>query len=130
MSTLTSTAPAATRTPVPVVAASVLTLLLGLVGGYGAFYFSGLGGGITAEEATFVVTYESFVALGLVSAVALLRRSPYGRAGTAAYATFMVIFTIFKLVSIQEWEAMPFGVVALVVLVLVTGGPARRYAPR
>lgn len=112
--TLTGTA----RRPATVVVASALTALLALFGGYGAIYFTGLEGW-DAAGITYVTTYEAISIFGLVSAVALLLRNDHARVGVIAYAVFMVGFTIMKVVTIQELEAIPFGVVALGVLAAV-----------
>ena len=44
-----------------------------------------------------------------------------------ACAIFMVGFTVMKVVTIQEWEAIPFGVVALGVLAAVLHPRTRAY---
>ena len=121
-----STLTTSRRRPATVVTASALTTLLTLFGGYGAIYFTGLEGW-DAAGITFVTTYEGIVTFGLVSAVALFLGSSYGRVGVVAYSLFMVAFTIMKVVTIQEWEAIPFGVVALVVLVTTLHPRTRRF---
>lgn len=122
MTTVTDTqlpAPTMSRLPAPAVAAGVLTLLLTALGAYGAIYFTGLEGwddfGIT-----YVTTYEWIAGTGFVAAVALLRGHPLGRVGVLWYALFQLVFTACKLLTILELEAIPFGVVNLVVLVLLT----------
>jgi hypothetical protein len=115
------------RPPAPVLVASVLTILLCLFAGYGAIYFTGLEGW-DASGITYVTTYEATIVLALVSAVALLRGSAHGRVGLVAWAAFMVVFTIMKLVTIQELSAIPFGVVGVVVGVLALHPATRRYA--
>jgi hypothetical protein len=129
---MTSTTLAATttgttrRTPPTAVVAASLSVLMGLVGGYGALYFTGQEGW-TDLGLTFVFTYEFLAAFGLVSALALLRRREWGRWGVAVYGGFMVWFTLIKLATIQETEAVPFGVLGLVVLVLATRPAVRRW---
>ena len=133
--TATITAPSAAATttsrpgrpPAPVLTASVLAILLSLFAGYGAIYFTGLEGW-DAAGITFVTTYEATVVLALVSAVGLLRGSSHGRVGLVAWAGFIVVFTIMKLVTIQELSAIPFGVVGLLVGALALHPAARRYA--
>jgi hypothetical protein len=120
--TLTS----ASRRPATVVVASALTALLALFGGYGAIYFTGLEGW-DAAGITYVTTYEAISIFGLVSAVALLLRNSHGRVGVIAYAIFMVGFTIMKVVTIQELEAIPFGVVGLGILAAVLHPRTRAY---
>ena len=120
--TLTSTS----RRPATVVVASALTALLALFGGYGAIYFTGLEGW-DAAGITFVTTYEAISIFGLVAAVALLLGNSHGRVGVATYAIFMVGFTVMKVVTIQELQAIPFGVVALGILAAVLHPRTRAY---
>lgn len=115
-----------TRRPGTLVTASVLTALLTLFGGYGAIYFTGLEGW-DAAGITFVTTYEAIVAFGLASAVALFLGNSHGRVGVVAYALFMVAFTVMKVVTIQELQAIPFGVVALGILAAVLHPRTRAY---
>lgn len=127
MTTTTSTTlTTARRRPGTVVIASALSALLALVGGYGAIYFTGLVGW-DAFGITYVTAYDSIALFGLVSAVALFLGNSHGRVGVIAYAIFMVGFTIMKVVTIQEWEAIPFGVVALGVLAAVLHPRTRAY---
>lgn len=129
MTSTTAHAPTAStaRPPAPALTAGLLTILLGVVGGYGAIYFTGLEGW-DAAGVTFVTTYEAIVVFALASAVALLRGSSHGRVGLVAWAGFIVVFTIMKLVTIQELSAIPFGVVGLLVGALALHPAARRYA--
>lgn len=115
------------RPPAPAVTAAALSIVLALFGGYGAIYFSGLEGW-NDTVITFVTTYEAISVFAVVSAVALLRGSGHGRVGLVAYGVFMVVFTIMKLVTIQEVEAIPFGVVGLVIVGLALHGRTRRFA--
>jgi hypothetical protein len=115
-----------TRRPATVVTATALTALLALFGGYGAIYFTGLDGW-DAAGITFVTTYEAISIFGIVSAVALLLGNSHGRVGVIAYAVFMVGFTIMKVVTIQELQAIPFGVVALGILAAVLHPRTRAY---
>ena len=131
MTSTTAPAPAAStaRPPAPALAAGLLTILLGVVGGYGAIYFTGLEGWDDAGI-TFVTTYEAIAAFAVVSAVALLRGSSHGRVGLVAYGLFMIAFTVMKLVTIQEWEATTFGVLGAVVLVLALRPRTREFTER
>lgn len=106
------------RPPAATITASALTILVALFGGYGAIYFSGLEGW-DAMTITFVTTYEAIIVFALVSAVALLRGSEHGRLGLVCYGLFNVAFTAMKLITIQETEAIAFGVVGLAILGLV-----------
>jgi hypothetical protein len=108
-------------------AAASLAALTALVGGYGAVYFTGVEGW-TDIGITFVMAYEFLAALGLVSAVALLRGRPFGRFGVLTYAVWMVAFTCFKLIAFQETEAILFGLVGLAALVLASRPSVRDYA--
>ncbi|MFF0338897.1 hypothetical protein [Kribbella sp. NPDC004875] len=119
--TMTSTRP---RLSTAVVTASVLLGLIALVGGYGAIYFTGLEGwdGIAMS---FVVAYEFLTLTGLVAVAAFLRGHRLGRPGVVLYATWMIYFTLFKLIAFQEVQAIPFGVLALVALVCATRPAAR-----
>jgi hypothetical protein len=103
------------RRPGTVVAATALTTLLALVGGYGAIFFTGLEGW-DATGITFVTTYDAIALFGLVSAWAMFLGNAHGRVGVVAYAIFMVGFTVMKVLTIQELQAIPFGVVALGVI--------------
>ena len=114
------------RPPATALTASVLTILVALFGGYGAIYFSGLEGW-DAMTITFVTTYEAIVVFALVSAVALLRGSEHGRLGLVCYGIFNVAFTAMKLITIQETEAIAFGVVGLVVLGMALHPTTRRF---
>ncbi|TQJ06206.1 hypothetical protein [Kribbella jejuensis] len=103
------------RRPAAVVA-SVLVALIAAVGGYGAIYFTGLEGwnGIAVS---FVVAYEFLSLIGLVAAVAHLRGHRLGRPAVILYATWMIYFTLYKLIAFQELQAIPFGVLAAIALV-------------
>lgn len=117
------------RPPATVLVAAVLACLVACVGGYGAAYFGGLGGW-DEFGLTFLLAYEFLAALGVISAVALVRRSVIGWAGLVTYAVWMTLFTGFKVGYVRETQAIPFGVVALVVLALTLRPSARRYARR
>jgi hypothetical protein len=114
------------RPPVTVIAASALTALIAAVGAYGAIYFTGKEGW-DAAGATFVATYEFITLAGLVSAVAFLRGHALARVGVIVYGIWMTYFTVFKITAIQEWEAIPFGAIALTTLLLATRPSARDY---
>jgi hypothetical protein len=116
------------RPPTTAVTAALLAVLLALVGGYGAIYFTGLEGW-DAAGITFVTTYEAIVLFALVSAVALLRGNSHGRVGLVCYGLFMAGFAVMKVVTIQETEAIPFGVVGLVVAGLALHPRTRAFAP-
>ena len=129
MTTATTTHSTATRRrPASVLVAAILLGLIAAAGGYGAIYFTGLEGW-DAAGVTFVTTYEAIVVFALASAVALLRGSSHGRVGLVAWGIFMVGFTIMKVVTIQELQAIPFGVVGLVVLGLALHPATKRWAP-
>lgn len=117
------------RPPAPAITAALLSILVAIFGGYGAIYFTGLGG-FDADGITFITTYEAIVLFALASAVALLRGSEHGRLGVVCYAIFNVGFTAMKLITIQETEAIPFGVVGLVVLAMALHPKTRRFARR
>ena len=122
-----STAGAATRRPpATAIVATVLTILLASVGSYGAIYFSGLDG-YDPVDATFLSMYIYLSAIGIASVIAQLRGSALGRAGMIAWAIFMALFTLVKLVTIQETEAIAFGVIALIVVALELAPPTRRF---
>lgn len=103
-----------------------LTVLVTLFGGYGAVYFTGLDG-FTEIGLTFLVAYEFVTVLGLVSAVALARRRPLGRVGLVVYGVWMTVFTVFKVGYVHETEAIPFGVVGLLILGLALSRRVRDF---
>ena len=111
-------AAAAGRPPGTVLIASALLGLIAAVGGYGAIYFTGLEGW-SGIGASFVVAYEFLSLGGLIAVVAYLRGHRLGRPGVTVYAIWMIYFTLFKLIAFQELQAIPFGVIAVVALVLV-----------
>jgi hypothetical protein len=116
MTTMTSTRSITRRRPsATTVTASVLLTLIAVVGGYGAIYFTGLEGwdGIGVS---FVVAYEFLTLTGLVAVAAFLRGHRLGRPGVILYASWMIYFTLFKLIAFQELQAIPFGALALIAL--------------
>lgn len=115
------------RPPAPALVAVGLTTVLALFAGYGAIYFTGLEGW-DAFGVTYVTTYEAIVVFALASAFALARGSSHGRVGLVAYGIFMVGFTVMKVLTIQEWEAIPFGVVGAVILGLALHPRTRAFA--
>lgn len=117
---------ASRRPPATVIIAAVLTILVAAVGTYGAVYFSLLDG-YDDVDAPFISMYAYLSLIGIVSAIAQLRGSAIGQAGTIAWGTYGVLFTLVKLVTIQEMEAIGFGVIALIVVVLSLAGPTRRF---
>ncbi|MHA6668366.1 hypothetical protein ACX3O0_05805 [Homoserinimonas sp. A447] len=124
---LPTTAPTTPRRPpATVIIATILTILLASVGTYGAIYFSGLDG-YGPVDATFLSMYGYLSLIGIVSVIAQLRGRAIGQAGTIAWAGFMALFTLVKLVTIQETEAISFGVIALIVIALELAGPTRRF---
>ncbi|WP_193509720.1 hypothetical protein [Cryobacterium sp. BB736] len=114
------------RPPVTVIIATVLTILLASVGTYGVVFFSGLDG-YDPVDATFLSMYGYLSLIGVAAVLAQLRGSATGRAGVIAWAIFMALFTVVKLVTIQETEAISFGVVALIVVGLELAPPTRRF---
>ncbi|WP_246456366.1 hypothetical protein [Nocardioides mesophilus] len=121
--------PAAARRPVTATVVVALTVLQTLFAGYGAVYFTLLDG-VTDMALTFLLTFESVTAFGLLSALALARRSALGRAGVVVYGVWMLIFSAFKIGYIHEAAAVPFAVVGLLVLGLALAPGTRRYADR
>jgi hypothetical protein len=119
-STTHAVVPSATkaRAPWQAVTAGALGILLGLFGGYGAIYFTGLEGW-DDFAITYVTTYEAVALLAVVSGAALIRGSDHARVGLIAYCLFQVAFTAMKIVTIQEWEALTFGVLSAITLALV-----------
>ncbi len=118
------------RRPAPTaLTAATLALLLGGVGGYGSVYFTGLEGW-DAMGATYVAVYLWIAGTGVAAAVAFLRGHRLGHAGMVWFGAWAVVFTVFKMASIQEWEASVFGAVGLVLLVLVTRPSARKHLRR
>ena len=125
MTTATTTHSIATRRrPASVLVAAILLGLIAAAGGYGAIYFTGLEGW-TALGVCFVVAYEFLTLTGLIAVAAFLRNHPLGRPGVILYATWLIYFTLFKLIAFQELQAIPFGLIATVALVCVTRRSAR-----
>ncbi len=114
------------RPPATVIIATVLTILLASVGTYGAVFFSGLDG-YDPVDATFLSMYGYLSLIGIVSVIAQLKGSAAGGAGVVVWGIFMALFTAVKLVTIQETEAISFGVVALIVVGLELAPPTRRF---
>lgn len=117
------------RPPATAIAAGALTLLVAGFGAYGAVYFTGLDG-FTDLGLTFLVAYEFLSVLGIVSAIGTLRGRLLAHAGLVLYATWMLVFTAFKVGYIHETQAIPFGVVGLAVLVLSLAPATRRFVGR
>lgn len=117
------------RPPATVLVAAGLTALVCLVGSYGAVYFSTLDG-ITDMGLTFLVSYVPISVFGLVAAVALVRGSDAGRLGVVSYGLWLTAFNAFKIFYIQEAEAIPFGVVGLLILGGVLAPATRRWTTR
>ena len=120
----TTTTTGVRRAPATVLSASILLGLIAAVGGYGAIYFTSLEGW-NGIGVSFVVAYEFLSLTGLIAVVAFLRNHPLGRPGVVLYATWMIYFTAFKLIAFQELQAIPFGLIAGLALILVTRRSAR-----
>ena len=135
MTTVTQPRPASTstparhRAPAPALVAAVVTGLMAAFGGYGALYFTGLEGW-DDFGVTFAATYEIIAVTGVLSAVALARGSRLGWAGVLWYQLGMVSFMVVKLVTIQEWEALTFGLGNVVVLACLLRPATRAFASR
>jgi hypothetical protein len=114
------------RPPATAIVATVLTVLLASAGTYGALYFSGLDG-YDPVDATFLSMYGYLSAMGIVAVIAQLRGSAIGRAGVIAWGLWMALFAVVKVVTIQETEAISFGVIALIVVTLEFAPPTRRF---
>lgn len=116
--------------PASAVAALALTLAIAGVTTGGAIYFS-----LFWAEAPdpsvwtvlFAVGFAAVSVLAVVAAVALARGSERGRRGVIAYATFGILFTLAKLIWWQETEAIVFGALDIVLLLLVSGRPMREW---
>lgn len=124
-----SSEPALRRRPPAAITAGLLTVLVCLVGSYGAVYFSSLDG-LDDEGLTFLVAYVPVSVFGIVSALALLRGSAAGRLGVLTYALWLTVFNVFKIFYIGEGEAVPFGVVGLLILAGTLAPATRRWAHR
>ncbi len=114
------------RPPATVIAAAALTIVVASVGTYGAVFFTGIDG-YDDVDITFVSLYAYVALIGIVSVVLQLRGSAIGRAGAITWALFGVMFTLVKLITIQEMEAIGFGVVSLIVLALEFAPATRRF---
>jgi hypothetical protein len=114
------------RPPATVIIGSILTVLVASVGTYGAIYFSVLDG-YDPVDATFLSMYGYLSLIGIVSVIVQWRGSAIGQAGVITWGIFMALFTLVKLITIQETEAIGFGVVALIVVALELTPPTRRF---
>jgi hypothetical protein len=117
------------RPPAGALVAGVLTLLVGLVGSYGAVYFSSLDG-LDDEGLTFLFVYVPVAVFGVVAAIALFRGHETGRLGVLSFALWLSVFNAFKIFYIDEGEAIPFGVVGLVILAGILSPATRRWTRR
>ena len=119
--------------PVGATAALVLTPLIAAVTSGGAVYFSLLWSQappITVWTVLFAVAFVAVAIAGIVAAIALARGSERGRRGVIAYATFGILFTLAKLVWWQETEAIVFGALDVVLLLLVSTRRVRAWTTR
>ena len=109
--------------PITATVALVLTSLLALVTSGGAIYFSLLWSQappLNVWTVLFAVAFVAVAIAGIMAAMALARGSERGRRGVVAYAAFGILFTLAKLVWWQETEAIVFGVLDVVLLLLVS----------
>jgi cation transport ATPase len=121
------------RAPLTVWAAAVLTFAIALVTSYGAVYFS-----LFWEQApprslgtwSFAAAFVAIAVLGAASAVALLRGSDTARKVLIGYAVFGVLFTAAKLIWWQETEALVFGGLDVVLILLATARSTRAHVGR
>jgi len=109
--------------PAAATAALVLTPLIAAVTSGGAVYFSLLWSQappVTVWTVLFAVAFVAIAIAGIIAAIALARGSERGRRGVIAYATFGILFTLAKLVWWQETEAIVFGALDVVLMLLVS----------
>jgi hypothetical protein len=73
----------------------------------------------------FAVAFVAIAVAGIIAAITLSRGSERGRRGVIAYAAFGILFTLAKLVWWQETEAIVFGALDVVLLLLVSARRVR-----
>ena len=114
--------------PVGATVALGLTPLIAMVTSGGAVYFSLLWSEapeVTVWTVLFAVGFVAIAIAGIIAAIALSRGSERGRRGVIAYAAFGILFTLAKLVWWQETEAIVFGALDVVLLLLVSARRVR-----
>jgi hypothetical protein len=114
--------------PVTATVALGLTPLIAVVTSGGAVYFSLLWSeapAVTVWTVLFAVAFVAIAVAGIIAAIALSRGSERGRRGVIAYAAFGILFTLAKLVWWQETEAIVFGALDVVLLLLVSARRVR-----
>lgn len=126
----TSLVPRQRTRPVAAVATLVLTVAVAGVTTGGAVYFSLFwpeAPDLSVWTGLFALAFTTVSALGVAAAASLARGSERGRRGVIAYATFGILFTLAKLVWWQETEAILFGGLDIVLLLLVSGRRVREW---
>jgi hypothetical protein len=119
---------AATVRPMAATVALVVTSLIAVATSGGAVYFSLLWAqapAVTVWTVLFAIAFVAIAIGGVLAATALARGSERGRRGVIAYAAFGILFTLAKLVWWQETEAIVFGALDVVLLLLVSGRRVR-----
>jgi hypothetical protein len=119
---------AATVRPMAATVALVVTSLIAVVTSGGAVYFSLLWAQappVTVWTVLFAIAFVAIAIGGVLAATALARGSERGRRGVIAYAAFGILFTLAKLVWWQETEAIVFGALDVVLLLLVSARRVR-----
>jgi hypothetical protein len=114
--------------PLTATVALGLTPLIAVVTSGGAVYFSLLWSeapAVTVWTVLFAVAFVAIAVAGIIAAIALSRGSERGRRGVIAYAAFGILFTLAKLVWWQETEAIVFGALDVVLLLLVSARRVR-----
>ena len=119
---------AADTRPVGATVALGLTTLVAVVTSGGAVYFSLLWSEapeVTVWTVLFAVAFVAIAIAGIIAAITLSRGSERGRRGVIAYAAFGILFTLAKLVWWQETDAIVFGALDVILLLLVSGRRVR-----
>jgi hypothetical protein len=113
------------RTPVPVLAAATIVVLLAAVTSYGAVYFTY--SRVSTVSLIFVTFFLGLKASAIIAAGGLLRGRWWSRRLLLGYALgWEVGFSAVKLIFWHERAALVFGAVALLVLVPLLLMPATR----
>ena len=128
---MTTSAPAPTRTRIPVTVwtAAILLTVLPLVSFGGAVYFTFFheGGVSLVAGLPFVAAFAAVSATGVAAGAGLVRGLPAAWRAALGYVVAMTLWTAAKLLFWQETESLVFGAAGLAVGALVLAPATRRH---